>query len=61
MAAIRGKDTAPVMAIRRTLHAIGVRFRLHRKDLPGSPDSVLPKHRSVVFMHGCFWNRHEGC
>jgi DNA mismatch endonuclease (patch repair protein) len=61
MAAIRGKDTAPELAIRRILHSMGMRFRLHRKDLPGSPDIVLPRHRTVVFVHGCFWHRHEGC
>ena len=61
MAAIRGKDTAPELAVRRILHAMGLRFRLHRKDLPGRPDIVLPKHRTVVFVHGCFWHRHEGC
>ena len=61
MAAIRGKDTAPELAIRRILHAMGLRFRLHRKDLPGRPDIVLPKHRTVVFVHGCFWHRHENC
>ncbi len=61
MAAIRGKDTAPELAVRRILHAMGVRFRLHRKDLPGSPDIVLPRQRKVVFVHGCFWHRHEGC
>ena len=56
MSAIRGKDTAPELAVRRILHAIGLRFRLHRKDLPGRPDIVLPKHRTVVFVHGCFWH-----
>jgi DNA mismatch endonuclease (patch repair protein) len=61
MAAIRGKDTAPEVAVRRMLHGIGLRFRLHRKDLPGRPDIVLPKHRTVVLVHGCFWHRHEGC
>ena len=61
MAAIRGKDTAPELAVRRILHAMGLRFRLHRKDLPGRPDIVLPKHRTVVFVHGCFWHRHKGC
>ena len=61
MAAIRGKDTAPELAVRRILHAMGLRFRLHRKDLPGRPDIVLPKHRTVVFVHGCFWHRHEDC
>jgi len=61
MAAIHGKDTAPELAVRRILHAMGLRFRLHRKDLPGRPDIVLPRHRTVVFVHGCFWHRHEGC
>ncbi len=61
MAAIRGKDTAPELAVRRILHAMGLRFRLHRRDLPGRPDIVLPKHRTVVFVHGCFWHRHEVC
>ena len=61
MAAIRGKDTAPELAVRRILHAMGLRFRLHRRDLPGRPDIVLPKHRTVVFVHGCFWHRHEDC
>lgn len=61
MSAIRGKDTAPELAVRRMLHGMGLRFRLHRKDLPGSPDIVLPKHLIVVFVHGCFWHRHEGC
>jgi DNA mismatch endonuclease, patch repair protein len=60
LAAIRGKDTAPEMAIRRILHAIEMRFRLHRKDLPGSPDIVHPRHRTVAFVHGCLWQRHEG-
>lgn len=61
MAAIRGKNTAPELAVHRILHAMGLRFRLHRKDLPGRPDIVLPRHRTVVFVHGCFWHRHEGC
>lgn len=61
MAAIRGKDTTPELAVRRMLHAMGLRFRLHRKDLPGCPDIVLPRHRTVVFVHGCFWHRHECC
>ena len=49
------------MIVRRALHALGFRFRLHRRDLPGSPDIVLPRHRSVIFVHGCFWHRHAGC
>lgn len=61
MAAIRGKNTAPELAVRGILHAMGLRFRLHRKDLPGRPDIVLQRHRTVVFVHGCFWHRHEGC
>lgn len=61
MSGIRGKDTAPELAVRRFLHARGYRFRLHRKDLPGSPDLILTKHRLVIFVHGCFWHRHPGC
>lgn len=59
MSGIRGKDTAPEMLIRRGLHARGFRFRLHRKDLPGKPDLVLPGHGAVIFVHGCFWHRHD--
>ncbi|PQZ77366.1 MULTISPECIES: very short patch repair endonuclease [unclassified Brevundimonas] len=61
MARVRGKDTGPEMRVRRIAHRIGLRFRLHRKDLPGKPDLVFPKHRLVVFVHGCFWHRHPGC
>ncbi|MEQ8372597.1 MAG: DNA mismatch endonuclease Vsr [Roseibium aggregatum] len=61
MAAIRGKDTKPEMILRRGLHAVGFRFSLHRKDLPGRPDLVLAKHGAVLFVHGCFWHRHTGC
>lgn len=61
MAAIRGKNTLPELALRRMIHGLGLRFRLHRRDLPGRPDIVLPRHRTVVFVHGCFWHRHEGC
>lgn len=60
MAAVRNKNTAPEMLARRAAHSIGLRFRLHRTDLPGSPDFVLPKYRAVVFVHGCFWHGH-GC
>lgn len=60
MAAIRGKNTSPEMAVRRSLHAAGLRFRLHRSDLPGKPDLVLSSRRAVVFVHGCFWH-HHGC
>lgn len=59
MAAIRGKDTQPELRVRRAVHAAGLRFRLHRRDLPGSPDLVLASLRSVVFVHGCFWHRHS--
>ncbi|WP_064701333.1 very short patch repair endonuclease [Halomonas caseinilytica] len=61
MSAIRGKNTSPELAVRRYLHARGFRYRLHRRDLPGNPDLVLPKYRLVIFVHGCFWHRHEGC
>ena len=60
MAGIRGKDTKPELIVRSFLHRAGLRFRLHAK-LPGKPDLVLPKHRAAVFVHGCFWHRHEGC
>lgn len=61
MAAIRGRNTKPEIALRRAMHARGFRFRLHRPDLPGRPDLTLPKHRAVCFVHGCFWHRHPGC
>lgn len=61
MAAVASKDTRPEMAVRRVLHRLGYRFRLHRTDLPGRPDIVLPKHRVCIFVHGCFWHRHDGC
>lgn len=61
MAGIRGKDTAVELAVRRQLHALGYRFRLHRRDLPGRPDIVLPRFRATIFVHGCFWHRHPGC
>lgn len=61
MASIKSKDTKPEKVVRSLLHAAGFRYRLHRKDLPGSPDIVLPKYKAVVFVHGCFWHRHEGC
>lgn len=61
MAGIKGKDTKPELVLRRALHARGFRYRLHSKDLPGRPDLVFPKHHAVVFVHGCFWHRHEGC
>ena len=61
MSRIRGSDTKPELLVRSLLHRMGYRFRLHRKDLPGRPDIVLPKYRTVIFVHGCFWHRHKGC
>lgn len=61
MAKVKGKNTTPEMLVRKALFAAGFRFRLHRKDLPGCPDIVLPRHRVVVFVHGCFWHAHKGC
>jgi len=61
MSRIRGRDTKPEKAVRSLLHRMGYRFRLHGRDLPGRPDIVLPKHRTVIFVHGCFWHRHRGC
>jgi DNA mismatch endonuclease (patch repair protein) len=59
MAAIRGVDTRPEIRVRKLLHRLGYRFRLHRRDLPGKPDIVLPKYRAVIFVHGCFWHSHS--
>ncbi len=61
MARIRGKNTGPERAVRALLHRAGYRFRLHASNLPGKPDIVLPRFRTVVFVHGCFWHRHAGC
>lgn len=61
MRAIKGRDTKPELALRKYLHARGYRFRLHRRDLPGSPDLVLPRHGLAIFVHGCFWHRHTSC
>ena len=61
MRAVRSKDTTPELAVRKLAHALGYRFRLHRRELPGSPDLVFPGRRKVVFVHGCFWHRHAGC
>lgn len=58
MSRIRGRDTKPELLLRHGLHALGLRFRLHRKDLPGCPDMVFPRFRAVVFVHGCFWHGH---
>ncbi len=61
MSRISGKDTKPEMLVRKFLHANGFRYSLHRKDLPGKPDIVLPKYKTLIFVHGCFWHAHEGC
>jgi DNA mismatch endonuclease (patch repair protein) len=61
MSRIRGKDTKPELALRSTMHRLGLRFRLHGAKLPGRPDLVFPKYRAAVFVHGCFWHRHQGC
>lgn len=61
MSRIRGKDTKPELRVRSLLHSLGFRFRLNRKDLPGKPDIVLPKYRTAVYVHGCFWHRHREC
>jgi DNA mismatch endonuclease, patch repair protein len=61
MSRIRGRDTTPELVVRRLIHGLGFRFRLHRRDLPGKPDLVLPRLRKAVFVHGCFWHRHPDC
>ena len=61
MSRIKSGNTKPEIVVRSLLHKLGYRFRLHRKDLPGKPDIVLPRYNSVVFVHGCFWHRHNGC
>jgi DNA mismatch endonuclease, patch repair protein len=61
MSRIRGKDTGPEMAVRRIVHALGYRYRLHCRDLPGTPDLVFRRVRKVIFVHGCFWHRHDRC
>lgn len=61
MSLIPGKDTRPERIVRSLLHRIGFRFRLHRRDLPGKPDIVLPRRKAVIFVHGCFWHQHQGC
>ena len=59
MAGIRGKDTKPELLIRKGLHQLGFRYRLHTRKLPGKPDLLFPKYRAVIFVHGCFWHRHR--
>jgi DNA mismatch endonuclease (patch repair protein) len=61
MSAVHGKNTTPEIKVRQALHALGFRFRIHRDDLPGKPDIVLPKYRTCIFVHGCFWHQHPGC
>jgi DNA mismatch endonuclease (patch repair protein) len=59
MRAVKGKDTTPEMVVRRLVHSMGYRYRLHRQDLPGKPDMVFPRLRKIVFIHGCFWHGHD--
>mgnify|MGYP000862603405 CR=1 FL=1 len=61
MASVRQRDTGPEMRLRRALHRLGLRYRLHDRRLPGSPDLVFPRFKAVVFVHGCFWHVHKGC
>ena len=61
MSGIKAKNTKPEMLVRRYLHGMGFRYKLHNSSLPGKPDIVLPKYRTIVFVHGCFWHRHSGC
>ncbi len=61
MSGIKGKNTKPELLLRSALHKLGFRFRIQRKDLPGKPDIVLPKYKTIIFVHGCFWHRHPGC
>jgi DNA mismatch endonuclease, patch repair protein len=61
MSQIKGKNTKPEMLVRKFLHSRGFRYKLHDKSLPGKPDLVLPKYKTVIFIHGCYWHKHEGC
>ena len=61
MSRVAGKDTTAELTVRRAAHALGLRFRIHRGDLPGTPDLVFPRHHTVLFVHGCFWHRHPAC
>lgn len=61
MGRVKGRDTKPERAVRSLIHRMGFRFRLHASQLPGRPDIVLPRHRKVIFVHGCFWHQHPGC
>ena len=61
MSRIRGRDTKPELAVRSLLHGMGYRFRLKNAELPGKPDIILSRYKTVIFVHGCFWHRHKGC
>jgi DNA mismatch endonuclease (patch repair protein) len=61
MSRIRSRDTKPEVALRKALHKLGLRFRLHANSLPGKPDIIFRNHRTAIFVHGCFWHRHQGC
>src|SRR5271168_448222 len=61
MSRVRGKDTRPELAVRRLIYAMGFRYRLHRRDIPGIPDLVFVQARKLIFVHGCYWHRHPGC
>lgn len=61
MSRVKSKDTTPELVVRRVAHSLGLRFRLHRKGLPGTPDLVFPKMKVAMFVHGCFWHQHSGC
>lgn len=61
MSSVKQRHTKPEITVRKLLHRLGYRFRLYSKKLPGTPDIVLPKYKSVIFVHGCFWHQHEGC
>ncbi|MBP0439560.1 very short patch repair endonuclease [Tianweitania sediminis] len=61
MGRVGSRNTSPELRVRSVAHSLGLRFRLHKKDLPGRPDIVFPKHKLAIFVHGCFWHRHSGC
>lgn len=61
MARVKGRDTKPELLVRSIVHSLGYRFRIYRRDLPGNPDITLPKHRKIIFVHGCFWHGHKRC
>ena len=61
MSRIGGKNTTPEIRVRKSAHRLGLRFRLHRRDLPGTPDLIFPRRRVALFVHGCYWHRHSGC